>query len=53
MDSVKSEVQRVVEALGYKDFKLEIATASYHRLIVFVNGERLGLYDMDRHIFVD
>lgn len=53
MDAVKQEIQKAVEALGYKNFKLEIATSSYHRLVVFVNDVRIGIYDMDKHTFVD
>jgi len=52
MDTVKQEIQKAVEALGYKG-KVEIATLSYHRLIVFVDDVRLGIYDMDKHTFVD
>lgn len=53
MDKIKQEIQKAVEALGYKNFKLEIATLSYHRLVVFVNDVRIGIYDMDKHTFVD
>jgi hypothetical protein len=53
MDKVKQEIQKAVEALGYKNFKLEIATASYHRLIVWVDDVRVGIYDLDKHTFVD
>lgn len=52
MDKVKQEIQRAVEALGYKG-KVKIATVSYHRLVVFVNDVRLGIYDLDKHTFVD
>lgn len=50
---IKNEIQKAVEALGYKNFKLEIATASYHRLIVWVDDVRIGIYDLDKHTFVD
>ena len=53
MNEVKQEIQKAVEALGYKNFKLEIATISYHRLVVFVNDIRIGIYDLDKHTFVD
>jgi len=53
INNIKQEIQKVVEALGYKEFKLEIATVSYHRLIVWVDDVRLGIYDMDKHTFVD
>ena len=53
MDKVKQEIQKAVEALGYKNFKLEVAPVSYHRLVVFVNDIRIGIYDLDKHTFVD
>jgi hypothetical protein len=53
MDALRTELHKAVKALGYKNYALEIATASYHRVIVFVNNERIGVYDMDRHTFVD
>jgi hypothetical protein len=53
MDEVKQEIKKALEALGYKDFQFEIATASFHRLIVWVNDVRIGIYDLDRHTFVD
>lgn len=49
----EKEVKQALEALGYKDFRFEIATAAFHRLIVWVNGVRVGIYDMDKHTFVD
>lgn len=53
MDAVKKEIKQALESLGYDTSHFEIATASYHRLIVFVNDVRIGIYDMDKHTFVD
>ncbi|HHZ05793.1 MAG TPA: hypothetical protein GX401_03225 [Clostridiales bacterium] len=49
---IKDEVIQAVRSLGYKG-KVEIATASYHRLIVWVDDVRVGIYDLDKHTFVD
>ena len=53
MDVVKQEIKKALEALGFDAFTFEIATASFHRLIVWVDDVRVGIYDMDKHTFVD
>ena len=51
MRDIQQEVQSAMEALGQKNFRLEIVTLSYHKLIVFANDVRFGIYDMDKHTF--
>lgn len=48
----KEEVEEQVAKLGYSG-TVEIATVSVGRIIVFVNDERLGVYDLNKHTFVD
>lgn len=48
----KEEVEEQVATLGYSG-KVEIATAEIGRIIVFVDDKRLGVYDLQRHTFVD
>ena len=48
----KEEVEEQVAKVGYSG-TVEIATASVGRIIVFVNDERLGVYDLNKHTFVD
>lgn len=50
---IKQEISTAVENLGLSFSKIEIATASYHRLIVWADDIRIGIYDMDRHTFID
>lgn len=50
--SIRKEIIRAVRKLGYKG-EVEIAIAAYHRLIVWVDDVRLGIYDLDKHTFVD
>lgn len=53
MDAVKQEIKKALEALGFDAFTFEIATVSFHRVVVFVKDVRIGIYDLDRHTFVD
>lgn len=50
--TVKEVVTDAVRKLGYTG-KVEIATASVGRVIVWVDDKRIGIYDLDRHTFVD
>jgi len=50
--NTKEEVEEQVAKLGYSG-TVEFATASVGRIIVFVNDERLGVYDLNKHTFVD
>lgn len=49
----KQEVRQALANLGYKSSSVEIATVGYHRLAVWADDVRIGVYDMDRHTFVD
>ena len=53
--SIKEEITQAVKNLGYSldRYKVEIEPLSYHRLITKLNGKRLGIYDIDKHTFVD
>lgn len=53
VDEVKMEIKKALEALGYKNPDFEIATASFHRVVVWVGDVTVGIYDMDKHTFVD
>lgn len=49
MDAVKQEIKQALESLGYDSFTFEIATIAFHRILVFVDDVRIGIYDLDRH----
>lgn len=50
--TVKEVVEDAVKKLGYSG-KVEIATVSVGRVIVWVDDERIGIYDLNRNTFVD
>lgn len=51
-ETVKQKVTDAVKQLGYTG-EVHIATASVGRVIVWVDEERIGIYDLDRKTFVD
>lgn len=52
MITVKEKVKIAMTQLGCKG-KVEIATLSIGRVIVWLNGERFGIFDTNRNTFVD
>ena len=53
MRDLKEEIKKAIESFGYKNFTLKIHNFYYNRYLVFVNGERFGIYDADRRTFID
>ena len=48
-----NELEKAAEALGYRDAKVDYKHDSFHRVSVTINGDEIGIYDFDRHTFVD
>jgi hypothetical protein len=48
-----NELARAAEALGYSNPQVDYKHDSFHRVSVTINGDEIGIYDFDRHTFVD
>ena len=48
-----NELEKAAESLGYSNAKVDYKDEGYHRATVTINGEDIGIYDFDRHTFVD
>lgn len=47
------EVQKAVEALGYIGKKSSVEPLGLDRCEVYVGGTNIGIYDFQRHTFVN
>lgn len=50
---VHQEIKKALKALGYRESDIEIEAISYRRLSVSTGDDHIGIYDLDRHTFVD
>lgn len=50
--SIKDEIIHAVRKLGYKG-KVQFYETTFNRFVVFIKDVRLGIYDLDKHTFVD
>ncbi len=51
---IKDEIVEAVRALGYSKITIRIAIVAHQRYKVSVkDGETIGIYDADKHTFID
>ncbi len=51
---IKDEIVEAVRALGYSEIAIRIEPITYRRYRVTVKGgEKIGIYDADKHTFID
>lgn len=54
MDSIRTEIETAMKFLGYRGMELVgIKNIAYRRYKVTYSGMFVGIYDIDRHTFVD
>jgi hypothetical protein len=51
--NITEEIKKALKSFGYSTSNTEITTVSYHRYSVKAKGFLVGIYDIDRHTFVD
>lgn len=51
--NIKEEIITALQSLGYSTSNIEITPVSFHRYSVKAGGDLVGIYDLDRHTFVD
>lgn len=51
--NIKEEIITALKSLGYSTSNVEITPVSFHRFSVKAGGVHVGIYDLDRHTFVD
>ena len=51
--NIKEEIISALKSLGYSTSNIEISPVSFHRYSVKADGVLVGIYDTDRHTFVD
>lgn len=51
--NIKEEIITALKSLGYSTSNIEITPAAFHRFTVKAGGVLVGIYDLDRHTFVD
>lgn len=47
------EIEKALARLGYRKFDFHCEVCGHNRYVVFVNNDYFGIYDYDRHTFVD
>lgn len=52
MDKIVEEIKAALEKLGYKEPIFEVKEIAFHRFKV-TTEQMTGIYDTDRHTFVD
>lgn len=50
---VTTEIKEALDKLGYKDVIFTVNEVSFHRFSVYIKEALVGIYDIDRHTFVD
>lgn len=53
MAAVHQEIKKALKALGYRESDIEIEAISFRRLSASTGDDHIGIYDLDRHTFVD
>lgn len=53
MKKVEDEIREAVRNLGYRKGTITAKAISYCRAIIFIDSKRLGIYDFNKHTFVD
>lgn len=53
LKNVRPEITKDVADLGYPTKAVYIRQVSPSRYAVYVNGEKIGIYCMSKHTFVD
>lgn len=48
-----SEIRQALRALGYTAGQVQLGKAGHQRYTVTLDGERIGIYDLAKHTFVD
>lgn len=49
----ENEIRNAVRNLGYKKGTIHTEVVSYCRIRIFINCKRIGIYDLNKHTFVD
>lgn len=50
---IKKDIAKAIVRLGYKEKQSSIHKIAYNRFAVFVGSFPVGIYDAERHTFVD
>lgn len=53
MTEIKKDIAKAIVSLGYKERQSSIHKIAYNRFAVFVGSFQVGIYDAERHTFVD
>ena len=51
--NIKNIIISALKSLGYSTSNVEITPVAFHRYSVKAGGVLVGIYDLDRHTFVD
>ena len=51
--NIKNIIINALISLGYSTSNVEITPVAFHRFSVKAGGVLVGIYDLDRHTFVD
>lgn len=50
---IKKDIAKAIVSLGYKERRSSIHKIAYNRFAVFIGSFQIGIYDAERHTFVD
>lgn len=53
MDSITAKVRHALNNLGYTGGTVEMNRIGYNRFFVIVDGERIGVFDSGKELFVE